>query len=338
MSPILKLCKSLRLTGALLTAAALVVGCGTAGGVGSGDPSSAGQAPSVVAADVNNAECGKQTRVIKHDLGTTTVSGAPHRIAVLELSFIDAIVNLGLRPVGVADDNNPGVLIPALRDKVGKYTPLGLRASPNLQVITSLKPDLIIADSQEHSAIYSQLSKIAPTIAVSSDSAGYQETINSEKLIAEAAGKCDQMKTVLDHHTQVMNQLKAKIPPGDTRKILFAIGTETGVTGYTPRGFAPGVLSALGLASPLPDKGDDFHVSVSLETLVSLKPDVIIVAPHPGKLLIDQWKTTALWDTIPAVRKNAVFMVNQNLWSRARGLIAAEQIAAEAVQKLAGAS
>ncbi|QYN18991.1 Fe(3+) dicitrate ABC transporter substrate-binding protein [Amycolatopsis sp. DSM 110486] len=337
MSPIPPLRKSLPLTGVLLAAATLVIGCGTAGGgIGSSTGSQSATAPAVVAADVNSAECGKPTRTIKHDLGSTTITGTPHRIAVLELSFVDAIENLGLQPVGVADDNNRDVLIPALRDKVGNYTPLGLRASPNLQVITSLKPDLIIADSAEHSAIYTQLSKIAPTIAVSSDAAGYQETINSEKLIAEAAGKCDRMKAVLDHHAQVMQGLKAKIPPGDTRKILFAIGTETGVTGYTPRGFAPGVLAALGLHSPLPDKGDDFHVSVNLETLVTMKPDVIIMAPHPGKLLLDQWKTTQLWGTLPAVQKNAVFMVNQNLWSRARGLVAAEQIATEAVQKLAG--
>lgn len=339
MSPKHPLRTSMSLIGVLFAAATLVVGCGTAGGgISNSTGSQSATAPAVVAADANTAECGKQSRVIKHDLGTTTVTGTPRRIAVLELSFVDAIVNLGLQPVGVADDNNRSILIPALRSKVGNYTPLGLRASPNLQVITSLKPDLIVADSSEHATIYAQLSKIAPTIAVSSDAAGYQETINSEKLVAEAAGRCDQMNTVLAHHTQVMNSLKAKVPAGDARKVLFAIGTETGVTGYTPRGFAPGVLAALGFKSPLPDKGDDFHVSVNLETLVGMKPDVIIMAPHPGKLLIDQWKTTQLWGTIPAVQKNAVFMVNQNLWSRARGLIAAEQIASEAVQKLAGAA
>lgn len=339
MSPIPKLRRALPLVCVFLTAAALTA-CGTAGGgVGAGnEPQTSGTAVAGVAADVNSEQCGKKTRTIKHDLGTTTISGTPSRVAVLEFSFVDAVVNLGMKPVGIADDDKPDRIIPALRAKVGDYTPLGLRASPNLQVITSLKPDLIIADSSANGAIYGQLSKIAPTIALASDTAGYEETVNSEKLIAQAVGKCDKMADRLAEHTKVMQRLKDRIPKGEKRKVLFAIVTEVGVTGYTPRGFTPGVLASLGLESPLPNTSDDFHVSMSLETLVSTKPDVIFLAPHPGKLLTDEWATTPLWDTVPAVQKNAVFTMNQNLWSRARGLAAAEEIAVEAVDKLYGSA
>lgn len=339
MSPIPKLRRALPLVGLFLTAAALTA-CGTAGGgVGGGnEPKEDISAAAEVSAGANDDQCGKQTRTIEHDLGTTTVTGTPSRIAVLEFSFVDAVVNLGMKPVGIADDDDPDRIIPALRGKVGDYTPLGLRASPNLQVITSLKPDLIIADSTANAGIYGQLSKIAPTIAVASDTAGYQETINSQKVVAQAVGKCAEMDQAIARHEKAMQDLKDRVPDGESRKVLFAIGTEVGVTGYTPRGFTPGVLASLGLESPLPDEGDDFHVSMSLETLVSVKPDVIFLSPHPGKLLIDEWATTPLWDTIPAVQQDAVFKMNQNLWSRARGLAAAEQIAADAVEALYGAA
>jgi ABC-type Fe3+-citrate transport system substrate-binding protein len=340
MSLIPKPRRALSLVGMFL-AAVVLAACGTAGGgvAGGNEPqTSSGTAAEVMGADANAQQCGKKTRTIKHDLGTTTITGTPRRVAVLEFSFIDAVVNLGMKPVGIADDDDPGRIIPALRAKVGDYTPLGLRASPNLQVITSLKPDLILADSSENSGIYAQLSKIAPTVAIASDIAGYEETINSEKVVAQAIGKCDEMKDVLAKHEKVMQGLKNRVPKGESRKVLFAVTTETGVSGYTTRGFAPGVLASLGLATPMPSSSQDQYVALSLETLVSMKPDVIFLAPHPGKELIDQWAATSLWGTIPAVAHDKVFKMNQNLWSRARGLVAAEQIAAQAVDKLYGAA
>src|SRR5262245_44677712 len=280
MSLIPKPRRALLLVGTILTAAVLAA-CGTAGGgVGGGNqPQTTGSAAAkAMDAGANVGQCGKNTRTIKHDLGTTTITGKPKRVAVLEFSFIDAVVNAGVKPVGIADDNDPDRIIPALRDKVGHYTPLGLRASPNLQVITSLKPDLILADSSENSGIYAQLSKIAPTIAIASDTAGYEDTINSEKVVAQAMDRCDEMDKVLAHHEKVMDGFKKRVPKNESRKVLFAITTETGVSGYTTHAFTPGVLASLGLSSPMPASSDAQYVALSLETLVSMKPDVIFLA------------------------------------------------------------
>ena len=55
-------------------------------------------------------------------------------------------------------------IIKPLRDKIGKYTSVGTRKQPNLEEISKLKPDLIIADNNRHKGIYKDLNKIAPTI------------------------------------------------------------------------------------------------------------------------------------------------------------------------------
>ena len=55
-------------------------------------------------------------------------------------------------------------IIKPLRDKIGNYTSVGARKQPNLEEISKLKPDLIIADSNRHKGIYKDLNKIAPTI------------------------------------------------------------------------------------------------------------------------------------------------------------------------------
>ncbi len=89
------------------------------------------------------------------------------RIVALEFSFVDALANVGVSPVGVADDNQPSRVIQPVRDLIRPWTSVGTRSQPNMESIAALKPDLIIADSSRHRAAYGQLSKIAPVLLYS---------------------------------------------------------------------------------------------------------------------------------------------------------------------------
>jgi iron complex transport system substrate-binding protein len=289
-----------------------------------------------VSSGVNLDQCGKATRTIKHDLGTTTITGSPVRVVALEYSFVDALVAVGLAPVGVADDDKPERIIEPIRQKIGKYTSVGLRATPNIQVITSLKPDLIIADSGRHKAIYAQLSKIAPTIAYPSLNGNYQQVLDSEMSSAIALNKCDQMKSRLAEHEQILTDLKGKAQAGESRKALFAVSSDNQFTAFPPKAYTPGVLSLLGIDSPLPDDTGDATVSLTLETVVATKPDVMFIAGQNGKTLADTWENSPLWRQLPAVRNGATYKVDQNVWSRSRGLVASELVASEAVKLLYG--
>jgi len=325
----------------LTVAAAALTACGNS--TSSASPA-AGAAPNAdraaaapgVSPDVNLEQCGKPTRTIKHDLGTTTITGTPAKVVALEYSFVDALVAVGMSPVGVADDNEPKRIIPALREKVSAYKSVGLRATPNIQVITALKPDLIIADSGRHKAIYAQLSKIAPTIAYPSLNGNYQQVLDSEMSTAIALNKCDEMKQRLTEHAKTMADLKAKAPADESRKALFVRASEKGFTGFPPKAYTPGVLSAIGIPSALPDSGTDASVSLTLETLVSTKPDIMFIAPNDGPTLRDTWAKSPLWKQLPAVKNNATYDVDANEWSRSRGLIASEVVAQEAVKLLYG--
>lgn len=79
-------------------------------------------------------------------------------MVVLELSFLDAVHNLGITPVGIADDNKKDMIKKLVGSSID-YTSVGTRSEPNLEVISSLKPDLIIADAERHKNIYKQLKK-----------------------------------------------------------------------------------------------------------------------------------------------------------------------------------
>src|SRR6266536_3532542 len=104
------------------------------------------------------------SRTINGTIGSVTLQGTPQRIVALEFSFVDDLGAVGIQPVGIADDNDRTRVIPKVRAEIGNPTSVGLRATPNLETISSLHPDLIIADADRHATIYPQLSKIAPTL------------------------------------------------------------------------------------------------------------------------------------------------------------------------------
>jgi len=97
------------------------------------------------------------TRTVNGTLGSVTIHGTPTRIVALEFSFVDDLAQVGITPVGIADDNDPTRIIPPVKAKLGPYTSVGLRQTPNLETIASLHPDLIIADATRHVNIYHQL-------------------------------------------------------------------------------------------------------------------------------------------------------------------------------------
>lgn len=53
----------------------------------------------------SSKESSKDGVEIKHEEGTTKVPKHPKRVVVLEYSFVDALVALDVKPVGIADDN-----------------------------------------------------------------------------------------------------------------------------------------------------------------------------------------------------------------------------------------
>lgn len=125
----------------------------------------------------------KDTISVKDENGTVKVPKDAKRIVVLEYSFADALAALDVKPVGIADDGKKKRIIKPVREKIGDYTSVGTRKQPNLEEISKLKPDLIIADSSRHKGINKELNKIAPTLSLKSFDGDYKQNINSFKKI-----------------------------------------------------------------------------------------------------------------------------------------------------------
>jgi iron complex transport system substrate-binding protein len=286
---------------------------------------------------VDVSQCDQPTRTIKHDLGTTTIKGKPARVVALEFSFADALAASGVSPVGIADDNKPA-RIEALKQGITGYKTVGLRSAPNLSTISSLKPDLIVADTTRDKAIYGQLSGIAPTISLTSVGAGYGATLATDLMVAQAVGKCDVMEKALTAHFQAMNQIAAKIPAGEHRTVIYADVEPPDFNAHNGALWEPQILQTLGLKSVIPPKPGERFEKLTLEQLFKYNPDVMFLGKNGQQAVVDKWKTSPIWNQITAVKNKQVFMVDDNLWSVERGIRTSEVMLDEAMQHLNGSA
>ncbi|RAY16544.1 iron-siderophore ABC transporter substrate-binding protein [Actinomadura craniellae] len=109
---------------------------------------------------------------IQHKYGTTEIKSKPTRVVTLGLSDHDAVLALGVKPVGAIDwfKERPYGKWPWTQPLWGSTPPtiVGERDDFQIEKIAALRPDLIIAQySGMNKGQYEKLSKIAPTVGQS---------------------------------------------------------------------------------------------------------------------------------------------------------------------------
>ncbi len=112
----------------------------------------------------DEAAASDESYTVQHAMGETTIEGTPERIVVIDSPHLDALVALGITPVG-ATESGAATGVPAyLADDLEGTEIVGPTMEPDLEAIASLNPDLIIGAQVRHEALYEQLSAIAPTV------------------------------------------------------------------------------------------------------------------------------------------------------------------------------
>lgn len=271
-------------------------------------------------------------RTIVHEIGETVVEGTPQRIVALEFSFVDALDSLGTLPVGIADDNQPERIAQLLGREVD-YASVGTRLEPNLELVSALQPDLIIADERRHAAIYEQLSAIAPTIVLNSWDGIYDDIKEAIVAIGDALGDKAAGERVVAEHEATMTALADRIPDDESRRFLLVVATPDAWSPHTSASFSGSIFATLGIA-PAVEADVPVESGVGLERLVAINPDVIFVASDPGGTIFDQVQDNSAWTGIAAVQNGLVFQVDRNRYARFRDLSTAEQIANDILENV----
>lgn len=262
---------------------------------------------------------------VKDAKGEFTLDKTPSRVVALEYSFVDALAQVGISPVGVADDNNVDRILPQVREKIAAWQSVGTRSQPSLEVIASLKPDLIIADPSRHTAVFEELKKIAPTVMFDSRHESYQENLETAQKIGDLVGKSAEMKAKINEHNDYIANI-AKNLGVQGKKASFGTSREDKFNIQNDNGYVGSFLTTLGFA-PTKLNSDQAFVEINLEQLVMEKPEYLFIAHYRDESIARKWEAEPLWKAIPAVKANHVYSVDSDMWARGRGLEASKIMA-----------
>ena len=262
---------------------------------------------------------------VKDAKGEFTLDKTPSRVVALEYSFVDALAQVGVSPVGVADDNKIDRILPQVREKIAAWQSVGTRSQPSLEVIASLKPDLIIADPSRHTAVFEELKKIAPTVMFDSRHESYQENLETAQKIGDLVGKSTEMKAKINEHNDYIANI-AKNLGVQGKKASFGTSREDKFNIQNDNGYVGSFLTTLGFA-PTKLNSDQAFVEINLEQLVMEKPEYLFIAHYRDESIARKWEAEPLWKAIPAVKANHVYSVDSDMWARGRGLEASKIMA-----------
>lgn len=135
-------------------------------------------------------------------------------------------------------------LVQPYQRRYGGVTVVGDELQPNIELIASLKPDLIIGNKIRQEKIYEQLKEIAPTV-FSADLVGDWK-INF-KLYSEALNKKEEGEKVMAAFDKRVEDVKAKLGSKADTKVSVVRFSANQVRIYQKQTFSGVLLSQLEL-------------------------------------------------------------------------------------------
>ncbi|NHN32133.1 ABC transporter substrate-binding protein [Paenibacillus agricola] len=268
---------------------------------------------------------------VQDAMGTVELAKKPLKIVTMDFSFTDALITLGTQPIGVADDSSPDLFMDAVKSQLKNYTSVGSRYEPNIELISSLQPDLIIADLNKHKNALPQLKAIAPLLVLDDSQADYAQMLKNYAIIAKALGKEEEGKKRLAEHQSKIDAVKKKLTHTDLR-VLPAVVNPKGFYAHSDHSFSGSFLTLIGFSNPV--KNTAANPQLTLEQLVEANPQVLFLMPTEKETIVNQWETNPLWQKIDAAANKKVIMVERRDWSLSRGLLGAEKIAEDVAKNL----
>ncbi|WP_229691987.1 AraC family transcriptional regulator [Paenibacillus radicis (ex Gao et al. 2016)] len=280
------------------------------------------------------AETEASTRVIKHAMGEETLTGNPERVVILTNEGTEALLAMGIKPVGAVQSWIGDPWYDHIKQDMEGVTVVGDELQPNIELIASLKPDLIIGNKVRQEKIYEQLKQIAPTI-FSDDLAGDWK-INF-KLYSEALNKQQEGEQAMAAFDKRVEEVKGKLGSKADTKVSVVRFSAKQVRIYQKQTFSGVLLNQLGIARPESQDKESFIEVMSKETIPSMDGDVMFyfVSENPGKTdaanVVEEWKKDPLFQNLNVTKNNKVIQVDEGIWNSAGGYEAANLLLDELV-------
>lgn len=249
------------------------------------------------------------------------------RVVTLSNDSTEALLALGLKPVGATRSLNGEPWYPHIAHQMQGVTVVGLENAPNLELIASLQPDLILGSRQQSARLRATLERIAPTVLVRDSRKGWQQNflifaraLGQEqaglKRLAEVQARIQCLKQAL--HQQPLRQVSVlRFNPGQVRL-------------YQRDSFSGELFAALGLTRPASQNVHAYGVNnFSRERIAELEADWLFYFTYSARrqqstlLYREAFMSDPAWQQLSVVRHNRVRSLDDGIWNTANGILAA---------------
>ena len=263
---------------------------------------------------------------IEHAYGTTTIEEQPERVVTLFDSNSDAVLALGVAPVGISKVGYGNVeengLLPwtnAAFEKLG-VTPnvFDDTEGTDYEAVNAAEPDLVlIPNSGVTEEEYERLSQIAPTVPYAK--IAYATTWEEEaEVTAKALGKEAEGAELIENTKALIAEKLAEHPELEGKTAAFCYIDPSNLSMvyiYMPLDPRAAFLEELGMKVPesiTSMAGDgDFSVDLSAEN-IDLLNDVDVIVCYGDDSLLGELQANELMSTVPAIANGAVATIGDD--------------------------
>lgn len=262
---------------------------------------------------------------IEHAMGTAEVPDNPRRIVVLTNEGTEAVLALGLLPVGAAKSWIGDPWYPHIEEAMGDAVNLGKESAVNLELVAALQPDLILGNKQRHEEIFPQLSAIAPTVISERLRGDWRKNF---ELYAKALGRMDEGAAALEAFESKVAVLAGKLGDLKEEEVSVIRFLPTQIRIYQLDSFSGFILREVGFNRPDIQNVDEFAIRTGKEAIPDMDGDRIFhftwdTGDGAGIAARQDAMSDPLWLALDAVKAGKVHEVSDPIWNTAGGILAA---------------
>ncbi|MFD1778732.1 ABC transporter substrate-binding protein [Fredinandcohnia salidurans] len=278
----------------------------------------------------NNDTEGANTYTVEHAMGKTPISKNPERIVILTNEGTEALLAMGVKPVGAVRSWIGDPWYEHIEDQMEGVEVVGEESNVNIEAIAALEPDLIIGNKMRQENIYEQLKAIAPTVFAEDLRGDWQKNFT---LYSKAINKEEEGKKVLAEFEDHLNQVKEKINTDAEVSVVRFMEGRTRI--YYTDSFSGVIFEQLGLKRPqhqvdlfAENPEDQFTREVDQEKIPLMDADEIFYFTYEtgngeATKVEEDWINNPLWQGLNAVKAGKVHKVSDPIWNTAGGVLAA---------------
>lgn len=263
----------------------------------------------------------------------------PQRIIVTQ--YLPEMLALGVKPIGAAQHLLTNFA--SVQGKIEGIENLGAVNELNVEKALSLAPDLIIAMEGDEELI-NKLSLIAPTYIVKWSERDAIDHFRDTAEVLGQSGKAEEWLAAYETKVEAAREkLAAVVAPGETFGTVVIGGYKQGQLRVYGDGNV-GYTLFRSLQFPMTEivrteweKGHELGMEISLEKLPEFaSADRLFVVKFDNDTdFLKQVEESSLWSSLPAVKNNKVYVVDEALWF-SLDVLSFEQQLDDAVKRLMG--